>query len=75
MNEEGNKRKMPSDRRLDLPTLLLSSHNPLISDLGYLVTRDFFNSFLNCISMHRVFPSEQQKIEIARLAWFNLVIS
>ena len=25
-----------------------SSHNPLISDLEYLVTMDFFNSFLGC---------------------------
>ena len=27
---------------------LLSSHNPLISDLGYFFTRDFFKSFLVC---------------------------
>ena len=51
----------------------LSSHNPLISDLGYLVTRDFFNSFLNCISMHRVFPSEQQKIEIGLVQSGHLI--
>ena len=30
---------------MDLP---ISSHNPLISDLGYLITRDLFNSFLVC---------------------------
>ena len=27
---------------------ILYSHNPLISDLGYFVTRDFFKSFLGC---------------------------
>ena len=30
------------------PIWILYSHNPLISDLGYLVTRDFFKSFLGC---------------------------
>ena len=27
---------------------ILSSHNPLISDLGYFVTKDLFKSFLVC---------------------------
>ena len=30
------------------PIWILYSHNPLISDLGYFVTRDFFKSFLGC---------------------------
>ena len=30
------------------PIWILYSHNPLISDLGYFVTRDFFKSFLVC---------------------------
>ena len=30
------------------PIWILYSHNPLISDLGYFITRDFFKSFLVC---------------------------